>query len=235
MVTKVVVADDHPVVRIGSRAILEMEPNTEVVAEAGSLDELFALLQDRACDVLVLCLRLSGARFNSGVAAIAAVRRAYPGIRVIVFPDSYSPQTVRMAISLGALGVVAKDEASTELRAALRSAREGIRYVSSGIHRTAIGSNEVRRLNLDEELLLQLLADGNTLEEVAYMLQLSVRQAKVDKRKAMAKLGIESPAELYGFLSTWRFDEPADVDVGTIVEQGSTPAGATGPCCADVG
>lgn len=219
MVTKVVLADDHPVVRIGSRAILEMEPNTEVVAEAGSLDELFVLLQDHPCDALVLCLRLSGARFNSGVSAIAAVRRAYPGIRVIVFPDSYSPQTVRMAISLGALGVVAKDEASTELRAALRSAMQGLRYVSSGIHRTAIGANEVRRLSMDEELLLQLLADGNSLEEVAYMLQIPVRQAKVEKRRAMAKLGINSPGELYSFLSTWRFDDPTAEDSEAGPEQ----------------
>jgi Response regulator containing a CheY-like receiver domain and an HTH DNA-binding domain len=205
--TRIVVADDHPVVRIGARAILEMHPETDVVAEAGTLDDLFTALHHEECDVLILCLRLTGTRMNSGVAAIAAVRRAFPRIKLIVYPDCYTPQTIRIAISLGALGVVSKHEIPMHLTSAVRSVAQGFRYVSSGIYQHTIGCNEVRRLTLDEELLLQLIADGNSLAEVAHILGESLPEARRRKHLAMEKLGIYTPVELYRFLATWRFDE----------------------------
>lgn len=205
--TKIILADDYPVVRLGARVILELDPAIAVVAEAGTLDELFTALAEHNCDILVLCLRMTGTRLNSGVAAIAAVRRAFPKVKLIVYPDSSSAQTVRIAISLGALGIVSKDEATMHLTSAIHAVSQGMRYVSSGIHRIAIGRHEVRRLSLDEELLLQLIADGNSLEEVAHIVEISLESARNRKRMAMLKLGIESIEELYRFLSTWRFDQ----------------------------
>ncbi|UXF72592.1 response regulator transcription factor [Stenotrophomonas maltophilia] len=206
---RVVLADDHPVVRIGARATLERDPSVSVIGEAGSLKQLFCILSEHECDALILCLQVSGHRISSGIAAIAAIRRSFPKVRLIIYPDSYSAQTVRVAISLGALGVVAKSEATTELLTALRAVMQGYRYVSSGIHAYAIGRQEVRRLTLGEEMLVQLLADGNSLDDVAHILDISVGEARSQKRIAMGKLGMHTPEELYEFLRSWQFDGPS--------------------------
>lgn len=104
--TRIILADDHPVVRATTRAALGRDPSMEVVAEAGTLDEMFTLLLQHQCDIVVLCLQLSGDRRTSGVAAVAALRREFPKVKIIAYPDSYSAQTTRIAISLGALGML---------------------------------------------------------------------------------------------------------------------------------
>ncbi|WP_210237999.1 hypothetical protein, partial [Mesorhizobium sp. M8A.F.Ca.ET.207.01.1.1] len=155
--------------------------------------------------VLVLCLSLGGKGAKPGIGAIAAVRRAFPKIRLIVYPDPYSPQTVRIAIALGAMGVVAKHEASAELVPALRSVQQGFRFVSPGIHRR-INCKEIRRLAVEEELLLQLLADGNSLEEAVPVLQIPIDDARNMRDRAMTKLGMSDLAALSSFLESWRLD-----------------------------
>jgi len=200
----IIVADDHPIVRFGTKQLLECDPSNRVVGEAGTFDDLFALLSEVPCEILVLSLQLSGGMFNSGMAAIAKVRRIYPDIRIIAFPDMCSPQSIRVAISIGVMAVISKSASERELRRAVNSAKRGARYLGKEVRRQVIADEAPRELTHAEELVLQLLADGRNLTEIANLLGKSAATVSSQKQSAMRKLGFHSMAQLYEHIASWR-------------------------------
>ncbi len=124
---RVVLADDHDLVRSSVRRLLDSEENVEVVAEAGDLASVVRLLERHRPCVLVLDLRLPG---GSSVETIASLLERVPGTRIVVMTMEGNPAFAQRALAVGALGFVAKELADDELPAAVRAAARGERYVS---------------------------------------------------------------------------------------------------------
>ena len=124
---RVVLADDHDLVRSSVRRLLDSEENVEVVAEAGDLASVVRLLERHRPCVLVLDLRLPG---GSSVETIASLLERVPGTRIVVMTMEGNPAFAQRALAVGALGFVAKELADDELSAAVRAAARGERYVS---------------------------------------------------------------------------------------------------------
>jgi two-component system response regulator NreC len=200
MKLRLVIVDDHAVVRSGLRRVLEAEDDLEVVAEAG--DTRNAVFEARAHkpDVIVMDVVMPG---RSGIEAIPDVLKEAPDAKVLVLSMQDDPSYVREAFAAGASGYVLKEAADAELVTAVREVASGGRYVhpTLGARLVAAEAEERRRAEEDpltdrEREVLRLLALGHTNQEIATMLFISVRTAETHRSHIMRKLGLESRAEL---------------------------------------
>ncbi|TGR46198.1 response regulator transcription factor [Mesorhizobium sp. M00.F.Ca.ET.151.01.1.1] len=203
-VTRIVVADDHPVVRLGTRLLLEQDPANIVTGEAGDVDELVTCLNGTPCDLVILSLQLREGRYHSGTSVIAGIRRSFPQLKIVAFPDRCSIQSVRTAISLGVLGVVSKIHTTNDLLRAVDCAKRGQRFVASDLYMAIAGKSPPLRITPAEEAVLQLLSDGHSVTEIAEALGKSAGTVSAQKHSAMYKLGLGTRSDLYAFLSTWQ-------------------------------
>jgi two-component system, NarL family, response regulator NreC len=202
---RIVVADDHSVVRYGLRLLLEVEPGLDVVAEAGDAEETVELVQTHRPDVLVLDLGLPG---DSGVDLIARIIKEAPETRVLVFTVQREPMFARRALGAGAVGYVLKDAANSELVSAVRSVASGETYLDPQLG--ASFANDTRRpsdLTEREVEILRLIALGYTNPEIASRMYLSVRTIEAHRMHIHQKLQLSSRAELVRFALEHRLVE----------------------------
>jgi two-component system response regulator NreC len=197
---RVLVVDDHAVVRSGLRLLLDAEPDIEVVGEAGDIGA--AVLEARAAkpDVILMDLVMPG---RSGIEGMPAVLKEAPTAKVLVLSMQDDPRYVREAFAAGATGYVLKEAADTELVAAVREVAAGGRYVhpSLGARLAAAEAEERARAESDplserERQVMRLLALGHTNQEIARMLYISVRTAETHRAHIMQKLRLSTRAEL---------------------------------------
>jgi two-component system response regulator NreC len=197
---RVLVVDDHAVVRSGLRLLLDAEPDIEVVGEAGDIGT--AVLEARAAkpDVILMDLVMPG---RSGIEGMPAVLKEAPTAKVLVLSMQDDPRYVREAFAAGATGYVLKEAADTELVAAVREVAAGGRYVhpSLGARLAAAEAEERARAESDplserERQVMRLLALGHTNQEIARMLYISVRTAETHRAHIMQKLRLSTRAEL---------------------------------------
>ncbi len=198
--TRVVVVDDHAVVRAGLRRVLEAEPDIEVVGEAGTARD--AVLETRAAkpDVIVLDVVMPG---ESGIEALPKLRKEAPAAKVLVLSMQDDPRYVREAFAAGASGYVLKEAADSEVVAAVREVAAGNRYLHPALGARLIFAEEEERaateadpLSDREREVLRLLALGHTNQEIAQMLYISVRTAETHRSHIMQKLRLKTRAEL---------------------------------------
>lgn len=196
---KVLIVDDHAVVRTGLRLLLEREDDLEVVAEAGSADEGVRAARLEKPDVVLLDVVMPG---RSGIDACAEVVQASKG-SVLVLSMQDDPTYVRAAFAAGASGYMLKEAADTELVQAVREVASGGRYVHPTLGaRLAQAEVEAARraandpLSEREREVLRLLALGHTNQEIAKSLFISVRTAETHRAHIMQKLGLGTRAEL---------------------------------------
>jgi len=196
---KVLIVDDHAVVRTGLRLLLEREPDFEVVAEAGNADEGVRAARLEKPNVVLLDVVMPG---RSGIDACAEVVQASKG-RVLVLSMQDDPTYVRAAFAAGASGYMLKEAADTELVQAVREVASGGRYVHPTLGaRLAQAEVEAARraandpLSEREREVLRLLALGHTNQEIAKSLFISVRTAETHRAHIMQKLGLGTRAEL---------------------------------------
>ena len=198
--TRVLIVDDHAVVRAGLKRLLDAEADLEVVAEAGNVRE--AVFESRAQkpDVILMDLVMPE---ESGLEGLPKVLKEAPEARALVLSMQDDPQYVREAFAAGATGYVLKEAADTELIAAIREVAAGNRYVhpSLGARLVAAEAEERRRAEEDplsdrEREVLRLLALGHTNQEIAKMLFISVRTAETHRAHIMQKLRLTTRAEL---------------------------------------
>jgi two-component system response regulator NreC len=196
---KVLIVDDHAVVRTGLRLLLEREPDFDVVAEAGTADEGVRAARLEKPDVVLLDVVMPG---RSGIDACAEVVQASKG-RVLVLSMQDDPTYVRAAFAAGASGYMLKEAADTELVQAVREVANGGRYVHPTLGaRLAQAEVEAARraandpLSEREREVLRLLALGHTNQEIAKSLFISVRTAETHRAHIMQKLGLGTRAEL---------------------------------------
>jgi two-component system, NarL family, response regulator NreC len=197
---RVLIVDDHAVVRSGLRLVLEAEEDVEPVGEAGTARE--AIFQNRALepDVILLDVVLPD---QSGLDAIPTLLHERPETKVLVLSMQDDPQYVRQAFAAGASGYVLKEAADTEVVAAVREVANGGRYVHPelGARLVAAETEAAKRAEEDplsdrEREVLRLLALGHTNQEIAKQLYISVRTAETHRAHIMQKLRLSSRAEL---------------------------------------
>jgi two-component system response regulator NreC len=200
MTIRVVLVDDHAVVRSGLRMVLEAEEDMEAVAEAGDLREAVFAVRREQPDIVLMDLVMPG---GSGIEATPAVLKEAPGAKVLVLSMQDDPVYVREAFAAGASGYVLKEAADTELVQAIREIAAGGRYVHPALGaRLAVAEAEERRraeedpLSDREREVLRLLALGHTNQEIAKTLFLSVRTVETHRAHIMQKLRLSTRAEL---------------------------------------
>jgi two-component system response regulator NreC len=200
MSVRVLLVDDHAVVRAGLKLLLDAEDDLEAVGEAGSAKD--AIFQARALkpDVIVLDVVMPD---QSGLDVLPQLLHERPETRVLVLSMQDDPQYVRQAFAAGASGYVLKEAADTEVVSAIREVAEGGRYVHPvlGARLVAAEADEARRAEQDplserEHEVLRLLALGHTNQEIAKQLYISVRTAETHRAHIMQKLRLTSRAEL---------------------------------------
>jgi two-component system response regulator NreC len=195
---KLVIADDHAVVRRGLRLLLEAEPDFEVVAEAGDVQSALRYVRAHRPGVLVLDLNMPG---EPSLPAIGMFLAASPGMRVVVLTMQSDPAFAREALRAGALGYVLKEAADAELVEAVRLAAQDRTYLHPELGtRLAASPPEPQGppdgLTERELEVLRLIALGHTNSEIAGQLFLSVRTVESHRAHIQQKLRLSTRAEL---------------------------------------
>jgi two-component system, NarL family, response regulator NreC len=200
MSVRIVVVDDHAVVRTGLRLMLDAEADFEVVGEAGDARAAVFEVRAQKPDVILLDVVMPG---ESGIEALPKLKHEAPAARVLVLSMQDDPRYVREAFAAGADGYVLKEAADAEVVAAVRQIAAGARYVHPALGArlvTAEAAEEAMQsanpLSGREEEVLRLLALGHTNQEIAGQLFISVRTAETHRAHIMQKLGLASRAEL---------------------------------------
>ncbi len=204
MPTRVVLAEDHQIVREGFRSLLRAEPDVEVVAETGDGAEAVALVERWRPDMLVVDLVLPSL---DGMEVTRRARAASPGTDVVVLSMHKHEAYVTQAVQAGASAYVLKESSVADLVAALRAVRAGGRFFSEGLDDPAeVGgagaglSDRYDTLSPREREVLHLVAEGRTAPEIADRLFLSPRTVETHRGNGLAKLGLRSQAELIRYV-----------------------------------
>ena len=200
MTIRVLVVDDHAVVRAGLRRVLDAEPDIETVGEAPSAERAVYEAIETKPDVVLMDVVMPG---KSGIEATPSILQAVPTTRVLVLSMQDDPRYVREAFDAGARGYVMKEAADAEVVAAVRAVADGERYLhpTLGARLVAAESEERRRAEEDplsdrEREVLRLLALGHTNQEIARSLYISVRTAETHRAHIMQKLRLATRADL---------------------------------------
>ena len=211
---RVLIVDDHAVVRAGLRMLLDAEPDMEVVGEAGSVDQAVFEARVLKPDVILMDVVMPG---RSGIEGSPAVLHEAPDARLLVLSMQDDPTYVREAFAAGASGYVLKEAADTELVAAIREVAGGGKYVHPSLGARLAAAEIDPRAGADDDPLsererevLRLLALGHTNQEIAKMLYISVRTAETHRAHIMQKLRLSTRAELVRHaLAHGLLDDPA--------------------------
>lgn len=196
---RVVLADDHSLVRRSLRLLLDNEDDLDVVGEAENIGGVVRHVHGHAPNVLVLDLQMPG---GSSIEAIRRLRERVPQTEIVVLTMERSPAFAQRAIDAGAVGFVLKDRADMELPEAVRRAARGEEFVSPHV---AAGLDALRRtvngdgLSPRETEVLRSIALGYTSAEIAGKLHLSRRTIETHRANIHRKLGLATRAELVHF------------------------------------
>jgi two-component system response regulator NreC len=193
---RVVVADDHPVVRRGLRLILDAEPDLEVVADAGNVDDARRYVRGHHPNVLVLDLNMPG---GSSLEAIPGLRAEFPETGIVVLTMEQETTYARQALAAGAIGYVLKQAPQVELVEAVRLAAGGESYLDPRLGArlaTEPPPGPPDNLSLREVDVLRLIALGHTNTEIAVQLYISVRTVETHRTHIQQKLLLSTRPEL---------------------------------------
>ena len=192
---RVLLADDHAILRAGLRMLLDAQPDMAVVAEASDGEEAVRRATGTRPDVAVVDLMMPGL---SGVETLERLRREVPSTRLLVLTMHDDPGYARLAMGAGAAGHVVKDAEGADLLAAIRAVHRGRTFVQVGVETRGRGPADglTPTLSPRERQVLELLARGHTNREVAARLSLSVKTVETHRARLSDKLDLESRADL---------------------------------------
>lgn len=202
--TRILIVDDHAVLRSGLRLLIQAQPDLEVVAEAGTLMEAIEAAPRVKPDIITLDLTMPG---PSGVASVRRLREAAPSARIIVLTMHDDPAYVRSAMAMGATGYVNKSAADTELISAIRAVARGRVFIDAAGGATidavlsappgrATPASPVDALSEREREVLGGVARGYTNRRLAESLGLSVKTVESYRARLMKKLNLKERADV---------------------------------------
>lgn len=196
---RVLIADDHAVVRSGLRQLMGDQPDLEVVGEAGDGREALEKVKTLKPDVIVLDIAMPGV---SGLEAAALIREAVPSCQIVVLTMHGKENFVRQVLSSGALAYVLKASPVEDVLAAVRAAHRGEYFLSSKIEAEVVGAYLDHRreapavrgydlLSEREQQIFRLVAEGNSTNQIAEVLCVSPKTVEKHRTNIMKKLGIK--------------------------------------------
>lgn len=203
---RVLLADDHTLVRAGIRSLLERLPGVAVVGEAADGREVLLLAGAHRPDVVVMDIGMPGL---NGLEAAERLRKTQPAVRVIMLSVHANEEYVVQALKAGALGYLLKKSAVVQLEAALQTVARGERYVCSEIARlvgphTLAGvespHSRLETLTPRQREILQLIAESRNTKEIAVLLDLSPKTVEFHRAAVMDRLNIHDVAGLVRFV-----------------------------------
>jgi DNA-binding NarL/FixJ family response regulator len=198
---RVVLADDHALVRAGFRALLEQLADVTVVADTGDGREALRLVAEHQPDILMTDISMPGL---NGLEVLPRIARDHPGVRVLVLSMHGSEEYVLQALRTGAAGYLLKDAATAELEVAVKAVARGETYLSPAVSRHVVaglvqrGSDSGTRDTITprQREILQLIAEGKTTKEIARALNISVKTVETHRTQLMERLDIHDIAGL---------------------------------------
>ncbi|MEU0476452.1 response regulator [Streptomyces olivaceus] len=189
---RIILADDHPVVREGLRAMLSAEPDFEVVADASSGPQAEALAAELNSDIVLMDLRMPG---GGGVDSIERMTAAGLSCRVIVLTTYETDRDILRAVEAGAAGYLLKDLPRRELALAVRAAARGETVLAPAVAARLVDQLRTRpdrpRLSEREKAVLRLVAEGNTNAEIGRRLFIGESTVKTHLLRSFSKLGVD--------------------------------------------
>lgn len=199
---RVLLADDHALVRAGIRALLQDLEGVTVVAEAGNGAEVLELARIHRPDVVLLDISMPGL---SGLDVSAQLEQELPEVRVVVLSMHANEEYVLQALRAGAVGYMLKDSATAELELALKAVMQGETYLSPPISKQVV-EGYVQRVGAEQPAsekltprqreVLRLIAEGHSTKEIAHHLELSVKTVETHRAQVMERLQIRDIAGL---------------------------------------
>jgi two-component system, NarL family, response regulator NreC len=209
--TKIVLADDHAVLRSGLKMLLNAQKDLTVVGEATNGPEVLRVLREHSPDVLLLDITMPE---TDGLQVLQQVKRTCPPVRVLILTMHEEEGYLRRALEMGAAGYCPKSAADAELISAIRAVMRGNVYIHPSQTRVLLdkmiapGSEETAvpaELSERERAVLRLVALGHTNQEIAAQLSLSIKTVETYRGRGMEKLGLASRAALvrYAIQAGW--------------------------------
>jgi two-component system, NarL family, response regulator NreC len=203
---KVLLADDHAMVRSGLRILIDTQPDMMVVGEAASADELIEKVTETSAEVIVLDVSMPG----GGIQAIPQLTQHSTAVKVLVLTVHDDRAYLRASVEAGASGYIVKHAAGTELVTAIRVVHEGHTYIDASLTRSLLegaffpksardcgrASAPVDSLSPREREVLEFIAFGHTNQEIADRLTLSVKSVETYRARLAEKLGLRTRVDI---------------------------------------
>jgi len=223
--TRVVVADDHPVILFGAETALLQFPGIEVVARAKQSTELVRVLRDVPCDVLVTDLAMPGGQYGDGLPLIDYLRRNFPRLPIVVLTMLENAALLKRLRDLGVDSVVHKADDLGHIGFAVEHVSRRAEYMSPSVRASldtlrlnAGGKSGAVMLSRRELEVVRLFVSGMTIKEISEQLSRSIKTISTQKNTAIRKLGLERDSELFRYaqsnglmnLSSYARDEHED-------------------------
>ena len=204
---RLLIADDHALLRAGLRALLAREPDLEVVGEADNGRDVVGFAGSLSPDLVLMDITMPG---TNGIEAIANLKRRYPAVRVLVLTIHNTHEYIQESLSAGADGYILKGASQDELRLAVRTVLQGKVYLTPDISecivsgylgggKSAVPASAWNKLTQREREVLKLIAEGNSSKLIAEYLYLSVKTVDKHRSNLMNKLDIHNASRLTGF------------------------------------
>lgn len=204
---RLLLVEDHALVRAGIRALLSHEPDLEIVGEAINGRDAIAAVEALNPDLIVMDLSMQG---TNGIEAIAAIKRRHPKIRILVVTMHAAEEYIHESLKAGADGYMLKDASQAELCLAVRRVLDGKTYLSPdiseqllsayrGVGRSLPGGQLWGSLSLREREVLKIVGEGHTNKDAANHLHISVKTVEKHRSNLMKKLGIHNTAKLTAY------------------------------------
>lgn len=213
---RIVLADDHVLIRHGIKNLLSQNPGLQVVGEVSNGEELLVLLDSRLADLIILDISMPNI---GGLEAVTLVRARYPSLKILIFTMHKSKQYFYHAMTAGADGYLVKDDTEEELLVAIRKIQSGKNYISPFLAEDFADDviNTYRKekkspfqeLTRREKEILQLVVDGYTSRQMADKLGLSPRTIDHHRSNLLRKFGMNNSVDLVNFAVRNGFASPA--------------------------
>ena len=207
-ITRLAIADDHPLVVLAIERFAANFPNVEVVSRSANSTELDDALANNECDVAVIDFYMPGGRHGDGIKLIQHIADTYPNVRIVVLSRTDNATLVKEALDAGAHAFLSKEDRLDLLYVAIVSAIANETYLGPAIRRTlAVANVESRarfirqRLTGRELEVIERYARGANVTEIAKDLDRSVKTISAQKCAAMRKLDLATDADLYRFIA----------------------------------